>query len=48
MYPEFMRLLSYHFVLHSDMMEQQATSWAEWRYHDNPDFCQMLCMGGEL
>lgn len=28
--------------------EIRYTSWAEWRYHDNPDFEPMLMMGGEL
>lgn len=28
--------------------EVAQTSWAEWRYWDNPEYWAMLCMGGEL
>jgi hypothetical protein len=36
------------FLIFLQFEECRLTSWAEWRYHDNPDFEAMLLMGGEL
>lgn len=40
--------LSHSFLFHMDSIEQLQTSWAEWRYWDNPDYALMLTMGGEM
>jgi len=43
-------LLQYHrpFLIWMELEEWRITSYAEWRYNDNPDFEPMLLMGGEL
>lgn len=40
--------LNIEFVLACTEFEILATSYAEWRYHDNPEFYYMYLMGGEL
>ena len=37
-----------YFTFFLEEEECRVTSWAEWRYHDNPEFEQMLYMGNEL
>lgn len=47
-----MRVTTYEFsvwfLIFMESTECLATSWAEWCYNDNPDFEQMLLVGGEL
>lgn len=40
--------MSFLFMQWASEMEIVHTSWAEWRYHDNPDFEPMLMMGIEM
>jgi hypothetical protein len=44
----FYKNLAINFILGMNWEEQRVTSWAEWRYCDNPEFAEMLLMGGEL